>query len=243
MKLSGKTILITGGTSGIGWELAQQLLKKNNRVIILGRDQGKLTAAKKLGFSTIHCDLVDVEQIEAAVLSIQNDFADLDVLFNNAGVQYNYDFTNAVVALDKIHQEIMINVTGQLILTQLLIPVLSTSEHALVVNTTSALGMFPKPDGLIYSASKAAMRNFTTGLRYALKNTNIKVIEFIPPVTATAMTAQRAEEKMPADQLIELAIPQIEKGKAMVTVGKIRVFRWLAFLFPAIANRILAGNK
>ena len=243
MKLSGKTILITGGTSGIGWELAQQLLKKDNRVNILGRDQSKLAAAKKLGFLTIQCDLAKVQEIENAVLSIQNNFTDLEVLFNNAGIQFNYDFTNSVVALDKIEKEIMVNVTGQLILTQLLIPVLSTAKQALIVNTTSALGMFPKPDGLIYSASKAAMRNFTFGLRYALKNRNFIVVEFIPPVTATGMTAQRTEEKMPADRLVGLAIPQIEKGKVIVTIGKIQIFRWLAFLFPSIAHRILSGNK
>jgi uncharacterized oxidoreductase len=133
-----------------------------------------------------------------------------------------------------------VNVTGQLTLTQLVIPLLSTSKKALIINTTSGLGAFPKPDGLVFSASKAAMRNFTTGLRYALKNTSIKVLEFIPPVTETRMTSCRNEKMMPVKKLIDYALPQIEKEKRVVTVLRMRLFLWIAFLFPGLAHRILA---
>lgn len=239
MRLSDKTILITGGTSGIGYALGVELLKKNNKVILLGRDSAKLIHARNEGFQTIHCDLSKQRDIEMAALKIQNEFSDLDVLFNNAGVQYNYLFTSTVIPLDKIQNEITINLTGQILLTQLLIPILSNSQSALIVNTTSGLGAFPKMDGLVYSASKAAMRSFTIGLKYALKDANINVVEFIPPVTDTSMTIDRNEGKMPVAELIQIVLPQLERGKGIIAPFKMRIFLWIAFLFPSLANRIL----
>ena len=136
-----------------------------------------------------------------------------------------------------------INVTGQLILTQLLIPVLSAAPKAYIINTTSGLGIFPKNDGIVYSAGKAAMRNFTKGLRYALKSTPIKVLEFIPPVTDTGMTRKRNEKKMSAEVLVKKIIPQLKKEKKIMTVPTIRMFLWIAFLFPGLANKILSKQS
>ncbi len=239
MKLTNKTILITGGTSGIGNTLAQAL-QKHNKVILLGKDPVKLEKARQQGFLTIPCDLSKQEDIEKAAITVQNDYPDLAVLFNNAGVQYNYLFTSSVMPLDKIGQEMDINFTGQAVLTQLLIPVLMTKEQALIVNTTSGLAYFPKLNGLVYSASKAALRSFTTGLRYALCDSNVKVVEFIPPVTATNMTADRDENKMTPQELIRIILPQLEKGRKVVTTGKLRLFPWIAFLFPGLAHKILS---
>ncbi|MCB0439081.1 MAG: SDR family NAD(P)-dependent oxidoreductase, partial [Mangrovimonas sp.] len=144
------------------------------------------------------------------------------------------------IPLNKIHQEVTTNFTGQLILTQLLIPFLTTSEKAFIINTTSGLGAFPKADGLVYSATKAAIRNFTVGLHYALKNTSIKVLEFIPPVTDTEMTQGRIDKKMSPDALIEHILPQLKKERRILTVTKMRLFLWIAFLSPNLANKILS---
>ena len=240
MQLTNNVILITGGTSGIGYELGQSLLKRNNKVILLGRNKEKLKKAALNGFYTICCDLNNCDDIEKAVVKIQNDFPDLNILINNAGVQFNYLFSGEIFPLNKIQSEININATGQIILTQLVIPVLSTAKNAMIINTTSGLGAFPKSNGLVYSASKAAMRNFTIGLRGALKDTVIKVLEFIPPVTDTGMTAGRKEKKMSAKELIEKIIPQIEKERKIITVPSMRIFLWIAFLFPSLAQKILA---
>ncbi|HPG09951.1 MAG TPA: SDR family NAD(P)-dependent oxidoreductase [Chitinophagaceae bacterium] len=240
MKLSGNTILITGGTSGIGYELGKILLAQDNKVILLGRSKEKLQELKQQGFEIIACDLENQEDIENAVVIIQNQFPDLNMLFNNAGVQHNYMFTETAVPPHRIRQELEINVTGQMILTQLLIPVLSTVEKAMIVNTTSGLGAFPKTDGLVYSASKAAMRNFTSGLRIALKKTNIAVSEFIPPVTDTGMTRGRGEKKLSAAVLVKKIMPQLKKEKKILTVPAMRMFLWIAFLFPGLANKILS---
>ena len=240
MELKNKIILITGGTSGIGRVLGERLLAEGNTVILMGRNEEKLAGTRANGFDTIACDLVSKESIETAVTQIQKKYDHLDMLFNNAGVQYNYDFLGTVIPLDKIDHEINTNITGQLLLTQMLIPLLSNAKKAWIINTTSGLGAFPKSDGLVYSASKAALRNFTIGLRYALKVTNIKVLEFIPPVTDTEMTKGRPEQKMSVEVLVNHIWPQLLKERQTLTVPKLRLFLWIAFLFPSLAHKILS---
>jgi short-subunit dehydrogenase involved in D-alanine esterification of teichoic acids len=240
MKSNNNTILITGGTSGIGLELGKAFLKKDNKVILLGRNKEKLESLHKAGFETICCDLRNQMEIETAVVHLQNHFPDLNILFNNAGIQHNYRFTDTIIPMSKISEEIEINVTGQIIFTQLLIPLLADKENAFIINTTSGLGYFPKSDGLVYSATKAAMQSFTKGLKYALKPTQIKVIELIPPVTDTAMTSGRNEKKMPVEALVSKLIPQLMKNKSTVTVGSIRALRWISFMTPNLANKILS---
>ncbi|KAA3622320.1 MAG: SDR family NAD(P)-dependent oxidoreductase [Bacteroidetes bacterium] len=240
MDLSGNKILITGGTSGIGFELGKELLSRGNEVILLGRNEAKLNEARRQGFFTLQCDLSKVEEIEDTVVKIQNQHPDLNMLFNNAGVQYNYLFCDEVVSPKRIDEEVQINLVGQLILTQQLLPVLRNNQKAYIINTTSGLGAFPKTDGLVYSVSKAAMRNFSKGLKYSLKGTSVKVFEFIPPVTDTGMTHGRGEKKMDAGQLVRMALKQLEKERKVITVPIMRVFLVIAFFFPAFADRILS---
>lgn len=240
MNLSGNTVLITGGTSGIGLELGRALLKNQNTVILLGRNGEKLGQLENEGFATIACNLANQSEVETASVRIQNEFSEINMLFNNAGVQYNYDFTGQLIPLDKIADEVAVNITGQLVLTQLLIPHLSTKKRAYIINTTSGLAAYPKVDGLVYSATKAAMRNFTVGLRNAMAVGPVKVLEFIPPVTETEMTRGRAEAKMSAHELIQKILPQLEKERTILTVPKMRMFLWIAFIFPSLARKIIS---
>lgn len=240
MKLKNNTILITGGTSGIGYALAKEFKALGNKVIVLGRNKDKLEKLQQEGFETMMCDLSKTMDIEKVVIEIEQKYPDLNVLFNNAGIQYNYEITNTVIPIDKIRDEIDTNVTGQIILTQLILPILANKEKSYVLNTTSALGAFPKPDGLVYSSSKAALRNFTVGLRYALKKNGIKVLEFIPPVTDTAMTSERDGNKMSVEKLLRKIIPQIENEKPTITTGSVRFFLLLSLLLPGLANKIVS---
>lgn len=239
MKLTDNTILITGGTSGIGLELGKRLLK-DNKVILLGRNKETLNELKKIGFETIACDLTDRNDIDNALTVIEDMYPDLNVLFNNAGVQNNYLFTETPIPLSRIGDEVNINLSGQMVLTNLLMPVLTTQTRSFIINTTSALGAFPKPDALVYSASKAGMRNFTKGLRYAFKKMGVTVMEFIPPVTATNMTKHREEDKMGVEELVDKILPQIKDDRKILTTKKVRLFLVIAFLFPKLANKILS---
>ena len=243
MKLENKTILISGGTSGIGIELARALRLKQNKVLVLGSNSDNLALAENEGFETVQCDLGNQASIEQAARHIAQKYPDLNVLFNNAGIQLNYDFCSALMPLDKVWTEIHVNLSGQILLTQLLIPVLASSPSALIVNTTSGLGAFPKSNALVYSASKAGMRNFTAGLRRELRQTGIKVLEFMPPVTQTPMTRGREGAMMAPEILVQKVLPQIEKGRVLVTVPKMRVFLLIAYLIPKMAAAIIENKS
>lgn len=242
MELSGNTILITGGTSGIGLELGRALLGRGNTVILLGRNREKLRTLRADGFETLACDLGEATEVEQATVALQNRYPGLNMLFNNAGVQFNYDFAEAIISPERISAEIQVNLSGQLLLTQLVLPLLMAQPNAYIVNTTSGLGAFPKSDALVYSASKAGLRNFTTGLRYRLKGTMVRVMEFIPPVTDTGMTRGREEQKMSAEILVHTILPQLEKERRILTVPKMRLFLWISFLFPGLAHKILSKS-
>lgn len=239
MQLTNNTILITGGSSGIGLALGRKLKALGNQVILLGRNKPKLQELEKEGFHTLVCDLSNEEDIEKTVVRLLNSYPKLNMLFNNAGVQYNYNFLENQISMDKVSKEIAINITGQMLLTQQLIPQLVNSKQALIVNTTSGLGAFPKQDALVYSASKAAMRNFTFGLRSCLADSGVNVVEFIPPVTDTQMTKGRNTAKMSTEKLVDIILPQLKNKRNILTTGKMRLFLIIAFLFPSLAAKIV----
>lgn len=237
MEIKDRTILITGGTSGIGKALALALYA-DNQVIVTGRSSERLEAMRSLGIKAIACDLTQAEDLEQLLLTIEQEHMELDVLINNAGIQYNYDFTKHTQAFQKIQQEIQTNLIGTIQLTSYLLPLLSTKSST-IINVTSGLGAVPKTDGLIYSCSKAGLRNFHRGLRKSLKGQPIELIELIPPVTATAMTADREERKMTTEELVSLALRQWNAGKKLLAPQKIKLLLWINRLFPALADRII----
>lgn len=237
MKIKNHTILITGGTSGIGQALAGALVE-NNQLIITGRSADRLAAAKAKGMSTFTCDLTQPNEVESLVMQLEQEFPRLDVLINNAGIQYNYDLLEESNAYSRVQNELATNLTGTIHLTQLLLPLLSTKAST-IINVTSALGTVPKSDGLVYSASKAGMRNFTAGLRKILKDQNIRVLEIIPPVTDTHMTEARTENKMPVDELIQIILRQWESGKKLIAPGKVKFLLQLNRFAPRLANRLV----
>ncbi|UTW61431.1 SDR family NAD(P)-dependent oxidoreductase [bacterium SCSIO 12741] len=242
MDLANKTILITGGSSGIGLELAKVLLEKGCIVLILGRDSNRLDEAEKLGLKALRCDVSKTKDVEDTVVYLQNHYPLIDGLINNAGVQYNYLFDEATHVLDRIKQEVEINLFGPLILTQLMIPLLATSSSPFIVNVTSALGASSKLDGLVYSATKAGLRNFTRGLRYSLINSSIQVYECIPPVTETSMTAGREGDKMPVKHWVKWMVSGLEKDQKLITLPKIRLFLWIAFRLPRLAFKMVSSK-
>jgi len=237
MDIKDRTILITGGTSGIGKALALALYK-TNQVIVTGRSPERLNEMRSLGITAIACDLTQKEDLERILLTLEQEHSELDVLINNAGIQYNYNFTKQTQAFQKIQQEIQTNLIGVIQLTSSLIPLLSTKSST-IINVTSGLGAVPKTDGLIYSCSKAGLRNFHRGLRKSLKGQSIEVIELIPPVTATAMTAEREEAKMTVEELVSIALGQWKAGKSLLAPRKIRLLLLIDRFLPALADRII----
>ena len=169
MQLEENTILITGGTSGIGLALAG-LLQKQNTVIVCGRNPKHIEKTRGL-YPRLHvwtCDLADSNSRARLAERVQREFPELNLLINNAGIQHTLDFTEPANHCALITEEITINLTAQIDLVDRLLPLLLSRPAAAVVNITSALALTPKQSAPVYCATKAAMRNFTRALRYQL---------------------------------------------------------------------------
>jgi uncharacterized oxidoreductase len=203
---SGNTVLITGGATGIGLELARGLLRRGNEVIICGRRRERLDAAKSAdpALHTRVADVCDRQSLADLVSWVQEAFPRLNVLVNNAGVQHLFRFQPEPSELAKADEEIVTNLVAPIRLTSLLLPLLSGQREAAVVNISSGLGFTPLADVPVYCATKAALHSLTLSLRHQLRATRVRVFEVIPPmVTSELGAAHRPPEAnaraMPAE--------------------------------------------
>ena len=187
--MSDNTILITGGTSGIGLELATQLLKLGNTVIVTGRDQAKLDQikAKLPNIHALQSDVSDPEAIVVLYERITKDFPNLNVIINNAGMMRKINLHDQNDDLVSLTREIETNLLGLIWMVKQFLPHLKTQKSAAIVNVSSGLAFIPLPIAPIYSATKAGIHSFTQSLRIQLKNTNIQVFELAPPGTKTPL--------------------------------------------------------
>src|SRR6266576_1740215 len=194
MKLTGRTILITGGSAGIGLAFALKFLELGNEVIVTGRRQSVLeqVKAKYPKLHTIQSDVADPAQIAALAARVISDFPKLDVLMNNAGIMLYKNLKAAAADLGELMAEMNVNVGGVVGTTSALIDVL-TSNKGTVINVSSGLAFVPLPAAPIYSATKAAIHSYTQSLRFQLEETGVEVIELMPPAVKTDLAADMAE--------------------------------------------------
>jgi uncharacterized oxidoreductase len=190
MNVSGNTILITGGASGIGLALAWRFYGKGNTVIVCGRRADKLAEAEQRmpGIRTYVCDVADPGERESLVRSVTADAPDVNILVNNAGVQRRVDMSEAE-NWEPTRSEIAINLDAPIHLTRLMLPHLSGKKGAAIVNVTSGLSFVPLANVPVYSATKAALHSFTLSLRWQLRPTGVDVVEIIPPAVDTDLQA------------------------------------------------------
>lgn len=224
MKFTMKTVLITGGTSGIGLELAKQLLQRNNVVIVTGRDPKKLDAAKRAGLHGFQSDVSDPGAIAALCGSVLVQFPALDTLINNAGIMRNLRLDQDRGVMDAT-REIDINLSGPVRMIQQFLPHLRSRKGAMIVNVTSGLAFVPFPASPVYCATKAALHSFTLSLRAQLEGTGVAVVELAPPGVETPLFRGEFAEEMKDEKamdpalLVRLAIEGIEAGKLEIRPG------------------------
>ena len=196
MKLEKRTILITGGTSGIGLELAKQLHGRGNTVIVTGRDQEKLDTVGRtlVGVHTIQSDVSDPGAIAALYDTVIARFPALDTLINNAGIMRNLNL-NQERDLHDVTREIEINLSGPVRMVQQFLPHLKTRDHALILNVSSGLAFIPFPLSPVYSATKAAIHAFTQVLRLQLDGTGVTGDRVSPAPRGDAAAARRISRR------------------------------------------------
>lgn len=246
MKLKQRTILITGGTSGIGLELARQLLARGNTVLVTGRDAGKLDAAKRAlpEVQTFQSDVSDPAAITSLYAEVVRRFPALDTLVNNAGIMRNLNL-NQDRDLSDVTREVETNLNGPVQMIQQFLPHLKKSPSALIVNVSSGLAFVPMSASPVYSATKAAMHSLSQSLRAQLADTGVTVVELAPPGVETPLyrtefeAETRGQKAMPADVLARKAIAGIEAGKLEVRPGQSNQLKLLSRIAPDFAFKLL----
>jgi uncharacterized oxidoreductase len=236
MDISGKLALVTGGSDGIGREIALQLQGAGAEVIVTGRSVDKLQAMAGLGFGTLAGDLSTAEGVDAVVNGVAG--KPLALLVNNAGVGSEYELDKPET-LDSAAHCIRTNLDAPIALCTRLLPVLHAQPEAAIVNVTSGLAIAPRAGGSVYCATKAGLRSYTQAIRHLLKDSNVRVIEALPPVVETSMTAGRAGKKMSAHDCAAEIVHGVRTGRREVNAGMVKLLQFVHSISPALARRVM----
>lgn len=205
MKLTGNTILITGGGSGIGRALAEALHQRGNTVIIAGRRKEALSSVLSAnpGMQSVSLDVSDPADITKVTAELVQRFPDLNVLINNAGIM---QFDNAASVIDEqlLISTISTNLYGPIRVTSALIEHLKSKPDAVVINVSSVLGFIPMAATAVYCATKAAIHSYSLSQRYLLRDTSVRVLELAPPWVQTELLNSSEEPRaMPLAEFIK----------------------------------------
>jgi uncharacterized oxidoreductase len=216
MEISSRTVLVTGGTGGIGLGIAEAFHRSRSRVIVCGRDSEKLSAVARRfpEITALPCDVGDARQRENLAGEVLRRFPDLDILINNAGIQRYIDLKKGYSELKSGEDEIAINFVSTVELTSLFIGHLMKKPSAAVINVSSGLALMPMPGAPIYCATKAAIHTYSLVLRQQLKGTSVKVVEIVPPMVDTGLNKEGRDAAHLKFRGISLAeyIPTVIKG-------------------------------
>jgi len=243
MKTTNNTVLITGGSAGIGFEMAKSLSEKGNHVIITGRNEERLkaAAAKLQNVSAIAFDVSNDADVERLADIIAKDFPQTNVLINNAGQAYVYDISKENNIYDFATEEIKVNYLSIINLNQKLIPVLAKNDNAAIVNVSSIVAFVASSRLSTYAASKAALHSYTQSLRHGLSQTSdIKVFELMPPLVNTDFSKEiGGENGIPPKQVADEFLAAFENNQYEIHVAGTADLRQLSLSDPEAAFNVM----
>jgi uncharacterized oxidoreductase len=246
MKTTNNTVLITGGSAGIGLQIAKAFIEKGNEVIITGRDEARLkAAAATLGrVTTIVGDVSRPADVDRLVARIGRDFPSLNILVNNAGRAFVHDQDDFTGVEQKAAEEMTVNYLSVIGLTEKLLPVLRRQPEAAVVNVTSIVALVPGLLTATYSASKAALHSFTQSLRLVLRKTAVKVFELYPPLVNTEFSREiGGENGIPPEVVAERLLAGLASDEYDIRVGATEDIYKLSLSSPEQALLALNGAR
>ncbi|MEL7320010.1 MAG: SDR family NAD(P)-dependent oxidoreductase [Pseudomonadota bacterium] len=234
MDLAGKTVLLTGGTNGIGREMALQMKAKGAEVITTGRNPERVAATREAGFEVIEADLSDAPGTDALIAALKG--RSIDVLINNAGQLVDHDFRKEAPDPDVSDTAIYANLSAPIRLIVGLMETLRARPEAAIVNVTSGLAIAPAARTPVYCATKAGLRFYTLALRAQLKDTNVHVIEALPPVVDTQMNDGTDAKKMSPQECARQIVVAIEKNADEANIGMTKALRVMEGIHPSLAK-------
>ncbi|SRR5665213_3511110 len=251
MKLTGHTILITGGGSGIGGGLAKAFHEKGNKVIVTGRRKPTLKAfaAKYPGVDFFAMDVSKDADIQKLYKFISKKYPALDVLINNAGIWQNQNFTKAQTLEKHLFDEIDINLKGLIRMIQVFLPLLYKQKESVLMNVSSGLAYMPLSIAPVYCATKAAVHSFSMSLRHQLRKTSVTVIELAPPAVETNLGKVPGKEdeikypKLGLEPFIVQTMKALESDETELPIGQSKMLRLGGRLLPSIFFNMLNPKK
>lgn len=242
MNLSGNTILITGGSSGIGLELSKQLLKKNNKIIICGSSKEKLRKVK-LEFpeiETINCDLMNKTERQSFIDQIRRNFPELNVLINNAARVNKIDFLKTANSIELAENELSINFLAPIHLTKGLFPLLNENQNSQIVNITTGLVYVPRTDYPFYCPTKSALHSFTQILRKQIENDSVAVTEVMFPAVNTPWhNGSPPKIAIGPEKAVEEMLKGLWNNKSEIRVGRSKILYIISRIFPKFAFNLV----
>lgn len=245
MKLQQRTIIITGGTSGIGLALITELAPVCKRLVVIGRNHQALAklAAQFNNLSTYCCDLAVPQALATTARQIAMQHSDASILINNAGIQFSSERWLENFCLETAATEVNTNFIAPVVLSACFAKAFVTQRTTCaIVNISSALALAPKRDAPIYCATKAALSSFSQSLRYQLIGTTVFVSDVILPLVDTPMTLGRGTRKLSPAAAVKAIIKGVTQQRPVIYVGKARYLPWLIRLSPRLVAYILRGG-
>lgn len=242
MKTSQNTILITGGSAGIGFELAKSLSAKNNHVIIIGRNKQRLdkAAAQLQNVTAITADVSNADDVEALVAKLNIEFPALNVVINNAGAANLNNLLTDTNTFEKAAEEMLTNYLSVIRLNEKLLPSLKKQPEAAIVNVSSLVAFAPSTKLATYGATKAALHAYTRALRLVLAETTVKVFELMPPLVDTEFSAEiGGKNGIPASQVADEFLTGLETDTYEIRVANTEDFYRLYLSNPDEALRVI----
>ena len=230
MKTTGKTILVTGGGSGIGLAIAKLFSENGNKVIITGRNEEKLKAAavELQNIDYFAADVTNEENIDSLIFYIAANYPSLDVLVNNAAVTNVYQLGVNAGAFEKAKGEMATTYLAVVSLTEKLLPLLEKQAESAVVNVNAVIGLAPSAYMPTHSASKAALRAYTQILRFTLEKSGskVKVFEVYPPLVKTEFSKAIGSETsgIPAEDVASALLNGFENDTPEIYIGQAEQF-------------------
>ena len=249
MDFSNRKVIITGGSMGIGLQLANKLLDEGAQVLVCSRNQAHLDKIKKNYpmLEVTKCDVTIKSDVEKLLEQSKQILGGVDILFNNAAIFKRFNILDDSYSLEEQFQEIDINLNGLIQTTNVFLPELLKAKNGIIVNLTSPAAFVPMAASPIYSATKAAVSSYTTSLRFQLRDTNLRVVLLCPTAIDTRMNNNNPGVEtmnlMSTEKFVNLALKDLKKNKDEIYVKPIGMFKKMSQISPSMAFRFINKNK